>query len=231
VNEEWLVGRPKPKIISVWPTLRDVLQVVFFNIIVLHKSLQESFWDATNQIFTIWTNYGRKTASKKNIKAKITRKYVFYMNLRKSKNRSSVLQQERKVDFERSLDIMFDASDNTAGQSSCVLVETEPKSVVVVPDPNNNMGQGQTPAAATEKTDSDMEISEEEEIDEDFAEEMSKYHRQKLLPAGTNPLKERSLIDIIMGSRDVISMAERINLSTRKFLLFVASIARLLVKI
>jgi hypothetical protein len=35
-----------------------------------------------------------------------------------------------------------------------------------------------------------------------------------------------TLIDVVMASRDVTSMAERTNLSIRKFLIFVAVIAR-----
>jgi hypothetical protein len=89
--------------------------------------------------------------------------------------------------------LMFDAADDAAGHILCVLVQNDPKSVVVMPDPKNNMGQGQTPAAPTETADlSDMDISEDEEdVDEDFTEEISKYHRQKLSSAGSNPLKER----------------------------------------
>jgi hypothetical protein len=64
--------------------LRNVLLVVLFNKIVLHKSVHESFLDAKNQVVTISTNYDRKNASKRNIKAKLTRRNTFDMNNRKS---------------------------------------------------------------------------------------------------------------------------------------------------
>jgi prolyl-tRNA editing enzyme YbaK/EbsC (Cys-tRNA(Pro) deacylase) len=67
--------------------------------------------------------------------------------------------------------------------------------------------------------------SEEEVVEDDFAEEMTKYQREKLSPV-PNLVKKKTLIDVVMASQDVISMAERINLSTRKFLMFVADIVR-----
>jgi hypothetical protein len=71
-----------------------------------------------------------------------------------------------------------------------------------------------------------FEYSSEEDdtLDDDF--EISSYYKEKLSP-GPKPAKEKSLIDLVMASRDVVSVAERLNLSTRIFLLFVGFVDKI----
>jgi hypothetical protein len=63
----------------------------------------------------------------------------------------------------------------------------------------------------------------EDDVYDDFAAELSKFHQQKLSAV---PTKSCNLIDVILRSRDVISMADKINLSGRKFLMLVVVITR-----
>jgi hypothetical protein len=74
----------------------------------LKTTLQDSLWDAAFQVVSIWVVNGREATE--NIFDKIFRKHKFYFYLCKFKHRSSFIKEQRHEDFERSLEIVFDAN-------------------------------------------------------------------------------------------------------------------------
>jgi hypothetical protein len=147
---------------------------------------------------------------KRNIVKKIERKHKLYCSLRKSKVRRS--NQDRVDDFSRSLSDCFD--------------------VIRVNDAYNEPPKSSTKPCCTKpaaesgecsSTDVDYSTDNGEDEVDDFAAELSQFQRQKISP---DPVPTESLVDVILRSRDIISMADRINLSDRKFLMLVAAIAK-----
>jgi hypothetical protein len=199
----------------------------------------ESMWEAARQVVAICEKNGRKPTSEKNIFYRISTKYKLYVTLRKSKHRKAAfVHTERNVVFEQTLQAECNERTEVINENCGAEPSREDMSYSTTP-PSDNCGQ--PTAIAVNSLDSNSEnfvlleeppvgalrfeyLSEEDDTaDDDF--EISSYYKEKLSP-GPKPAKEKSLIDLVMASRDVVSVAERINLSTRHFLLFVAAIAR-----
>jgi len=212
----WVLGLPQPTIKSITPTLGDVLRVVAFHHTFKQEKLAWSFLEVADQLFINAENSGQVPMLRRNIVKKIERKYKLYCSLRKSKNRQS--NEHRVEDFSRSLGDIFD------------VVRVNDKVSISLSKPCCSTSLAE-PAAAESVGDSLPEdyysltdVEDDCDVDDDFAADLSKFHRQKISTSST-PIKI-NLIDVILRSRDVISMADRINLSDRKLLMLVAAIAR-----
>jgi hypothetical protein len=106
--EQWLFGKPKPKILNEWPTLRDILQVMYFNLLVQKRKRRAC---------------GKRHAKsvRKNIFYRISTKYKLYVSLRKSKHRKAAFSNLTPM-------IKKIASKTTLLVLALVLVMKEPKS-------------------------------------------------------------------------------------------------------
>jgi hypothetical protein len=178
----WLLGTPQPTIKSNPPTLGEVLRVLSFHHTFKQEKLSLSYLEVAEQLIRNVGSAGQVPILKRNIVKKVERKYKLYCWLRKAKTRRS--HQHRVEDFCRSLADIFVVERSDDNNNLVLKSPTKPSC-------------SKSPAEHEEScsNETDGSTDGEDDVNDDFAAELSKFHQQKLSAV---PTKSCNLIDVIL---------------------------------
>lgn len=212
-NTVWLIGEISPIIPSEnIPSTRDVMKKYFFNHFVLRNSIKTSVIETSKELLTVWKKLNETAISDKHVGPKIKRVIKKFDHLKRSKQRRTTIQINHEHEFIKLLDSRFDIAPkpnyhhNKPGSKP---------NIHYSPESNED-----SDVNADSDFEADLEI--ESSIDMDFTTTLSEYQKSKL-SIGTRPL---NFVDKIMKSPDVFSTLDRIQLSSPKFTMLCASMAR-----
>lgn len=214
-NTVWLIGEAYPIIPSEngIPSIRDVMKKYFFNHLVLHNSIKASVIDASKKLLTVWKKLNETAIRDKHVVVKIKKVLKKFEHLKRSKHRRTAIQINHEQKFIKLLDSRFDIAPKLNYHHN------KPGS-----KPKIHTSPGKDEDYDVTDTDSDNEANQEIDSsnDMDFTTTFSEYQKSKL-SIGTRP---SNFVNIAMKSADVFSTLDRIQLSSPKFTMLCASMAR-----
>lgn len=173
------------------------------------KSKPDNIIDVAKKLSQIWKFYNEAAIDGKDVVKKIKKVIEKFENLKKSKSRRTAIQINHENSFKKFLDDRFDISPKVNYHRT----KPGPKPKRFVPPKENE--------DFDVNTDSDSELQCESN-DTDFVTTLTAYQKSKL----SIDCKSPNFIEQSMASADVFSTLERIQLSSPKFTMLCASMAR-----
>lgn len=212
----WLIGETSSNIPleNGLPSTRDMLKKYFFEHSVSRKSQASSIIDVAKLVRQIWDFYSEPAIDVKDVVKKVKKVIEKFINLKKSKNRRTLIQVNHEQLFMKLLDDRFDIAPKQNYHYSKPGPKPKPK--------NTSSKEHEILDYVSEDSDSELHCEIDSSNDIDFEMTLSGYERSKLAIQE----KPSNFVEKVMKSPDVYSTLDRIQLSSPKFTMLCASMAR-----